>query len=99
MMDHGSLPVRLLDLIIIRSLLHAQDLVVVLALGLLQLQLGFLQQLSVLHVGLVRLEDALVVSDRLLVLLRLHVALGSPQQRLGVVGIQFQSLVTVADAV
>ena len=44
MVDHGSLPVGLLDLLFVGRLVHRQDLVVVLPLGLLQLQLGLLQE-------------------------------------------------------
>ncbi len=43
-MDHGPLPVGLLDLLVVGVPLHAQDLVEVLPLGLLQLQLRLLQQ-------------------------------------------------------
>ena len=45
MVDHGPLPVGLLDLLLVGVLVDRQDLVVVLPLGLLQLELGFLQQL------------------------------------------------------
>ncbi len=43
-MNHGPFPVGLLDLLVVGVPLHAQDLVEVLPLGLLQLQLRLLQQ-------------------------------------------------------
>lgn len=52
----------------------------------------------VLHVALIRLEDLLVVPDGLLELLALHIALGAPEERLGVAGVQIERLVAVGDA-
>lgn len=51
----------------------------------------------ILHVALVWLENLLVVPDRLLELLALHVALGPPEQRLGVAGVEVEGAVAVRD--
>jgi hypothetical protein len=53
--------------------------------------------LPILHVASVCLQHLLIVPHCILVLLRLHVGLGPPEQGLGVVRIQLQGLVTVSN--
>mmetsp|Transcript_30453 Transcript_30453/g.78759 ORF Transcript_30453/g.78759 Transcript_30453/m.78759 type:complete len:605 (-) Transcript_30453:114-1928(-) len=79
-----GLAVRLLDVAVAGATLQAQQLVVVQALGLLQLQLGGAQQvLQAVGVG-VDLLERLIVGDGLLELLLRHLGRRAPQVRLPV---------------
>merc|ERR1719234_200222 len=98
MVNHSTLPVCFFDLLLIRILVHSQDLIVVLPLRLLQLQLGLLQQVPVLLRLHITLVHFLVIPNSLIILLRLHITLGPSQESLSVAWVQFKGFVAISYA-
>ena len=90
MMYERPLPVGLFDLVVVGGFAHAENLVVVLSLALFQLKLCVLEKPPVLRVRLIHAMCLLVIPHGLLVILDLHVRLGSTKQGLLVRVVQLQ---------
>lgn len=98
-MHDGELAVRLLDVRLAGGLVKAENLVVILALALLELELGVADLLCDALVRRVGLLHGLELADDLLPVARLAKGLDLGLARLGVRGIQLQRAVAVGDRV